>query len=197
MYLWVAGEARVKIYLESRYGAGEEIIGTPEQKKQKLSIKQGILTIGDDHTELWDNDHNVQNGVDRKALMSPAAVLGSNARTLFWEISTGANAVVPVPLWLPGWWEVNDGETYYYYFTKTHTVTYTKVNPKNITVPAIETLTNGGAITMHPNGASIIINWNPVDGGATIETFTRVPSIVESMAGQSNRYGPLKAVKMK
>ncbi|MEZ6132531.1 MAG: T6SS effector amidase Tae4 family protein [Planctomycetaceae bacterium] len=184
-------------YLTKRYGAGELIKGTLAEKKAALNGRQGILTIGNSHTELWDTDHHVQNGKDRKALVVETAVLASNSPIRFWEVNAGTPALIPVPSWLPGWWEVDDGTVYYYSFSRSHTVTWTEKRPKNIALPAADILSNSGVVSVNKNGAAIVITWNPRGGGTTIETFTRLPSIVESMAGQSNRYSPLKAVKLK
>lgn len=198
-YFYMLSVVDFSAYLTKRYGAGEQINGTLVEKQKSLNGRQGILTIGKSHTELWDTDHHVQNGIDKKVLVMESSVLGSSSQILFWEVSAGKTPLLPVPTWLPGWWEVSqDGTTYYYSFSKTHTVTYTTVKPRNISIPAIETLTSGGVVTMHSNGATIVINWNPtIDGGSTTETFTRLPTIVESMAGRSNRFGSLTATKLK
>jgi len=86
---------------------------------------------------------------------------------------------------------------YYYYFSDQHVVTYTKVEPKNVTVPPVKTPLNEGTVTISPSAPEIVIDWNPADGGATKESFTREPSTSESrMRGVSNRYAPLWATKM-
>ena len=102
-----------------------------------------------------------------------------------------------MPSWLRGWWNVNDGNTYYYYFSDQHVVTYTKVEPKNLLFPPVKQPLNEGAVTISQNSLTVVIDWNPADGGETKETFTRLPTIGESMSGVSNRYGPLSATKMK
>ena len=197
-------------YLSGRYGRGEEIKKTPSGKvrstaemKQYLNDKQGILLFRNagagHHTELWDKTHIVQDGnavSGGGAIMNEANIFGQ-PRVLFWEVTEEAAGLNPVPGWLPGWWHVTDGNTYYYYFSDQHVVTYTKVEPKNVTVPPVKTPLNEGTVTISPSAPEIVIDWNPADGGATKESFTREPSTSESrMRGVSNRYAPLWATKM-
>jgi hypothetical protein len=47
------------------------------------------------------------------------------------------------------------------------------------------------------NTATIVLDWNPADGGATQETFRNVITSRDGMNGGSNRYSPLYAKKMK
>lgn len=195
-FFYMLAVADFKIYLATRYGPGESLQGTLPERTKAINKRQGILTFANDHTELWDKDHHVQNGVDRKTIMSAAAVSLLNTPTLFWEVGAGTNLLSPVPTWLVGWWEVKDGQTWYYYFSPTHTVTYTQVKP-NTKKPPVETLESGGVVTLHPNGFTLEIKWNPAGGDNTIETFTRAPSTIEMMAGRSNRFAPLQAVKLK
>jgi len=81
---------------------------------------------------------------------------------------TGETAL---PDWLKGWWSVNDGEQYYYYFGESHGCYHTKVPPPQVTLA-----------------------W---DHYGAVEKFTRVPGANPgAMSGTSNKYGALAATKM-
>lgn len=197
-------------YLSGRYGRGEEIKRDPAGKvrstvemKQHLDGKQGILLFrsagAGHHTELWDKTHIIQDG---KAISGGGAIMNESnifgqQRVLFWEVIEETAGLNPVPGWLVGWWHVTDGNTYYYYFSDQHVVTYTKVEPKNLAAPPVKTPLNEGTVIISPSVPEIVIDWNPADGGATKESFTCEPSNSESkMRGVSNRYAPLLATKM-
>jgi hypothetical protein len=45
-------------------------------------------------------------------------------------------------------------------------------------------------------GNKVVIDWNPADGGITIETFSGATIGATQMNGVSNRYSPLVAKKM-
>jgi hypothetical protein len=94
--------------------------------------------------------------------------------------------------WATGWWDVKDGNQYFYYFDAGSRVQYVKKRPGSMFVPHPMPL-NTGKYAYQPNG-NIVIEWNPLDGGATIETFTPKPDH-RAMSGTS-RYGPLTGVKM-
>lgn len=191
-------------YLSYRYGRGEEIKHnhpTLEKMKAYLKGKQGILLFRDGgagyHTELWDTDHILQNGLDPVsgggAVMNQPNIF-SKQRVLFWEVVQPGDAGTPSnPDWLQGWWEVYDGNYYYYYFSDEDIVTYTKTKPKNTAAPPVKMPINEGDVTI-TDGGKIVIDWNPADGGETVETFTRLGD--EKMSGVSNRYSPLSATKM-
>lgn len=101
----------------------------------------------------------------------------------------------PVPPWLLGWWSVFDGNQYYYYFSAQQ-VTYTKTKPSNLSAPPAKGGLNYGNVTIIDHGLEIL--WNPVGGGQTKETFTRVGWTSETeMNGDSTRYAKLFARKMK
>lgn len=187
-------------YLTARYGRTEDIkIGRTEaEMRQYLSGKQGILVFRQGpygfHTELWDG-----NNIKQKA-GTPAAMnernLFSKPRILFWEITEEKDSNA-VPAWLQGWWNVYDGNTYYYYFSDQHGVTYSKDAPAALGVAPPKKPLNEGTVTISATPPHVVIEWNPADGGATTESFTRVGWSSESeMNGVSNRYSPLFARKM-
>jgi Type VI secretion system (T6SS), amidase effector protein 4 len=209
-YYYILAVDELEQYLSGRYGRGEEIKKDPSGKmrstvemKQYLDGKQGILLFrsagAGHHTELWDMTHIIQDGhaiSGGGAIMNESNIFGQQ-RVLFWEIIEETAGLNSVPGWLVGWWHVTDGNTYYYYFSDQHVVTYTKVEPKKLAEPPVKTPLNEGAVTIAPNAPQIVIDWNPADGGATKESFTCDPSNSESkMYGVSNRYAPLLATKM-
>lgn len=100
-----------------------------------------------------------------------------------------------IPTWLQGWWRVYDGSTYYYYFNNSNSVQYTKVEPKRGSQP-IQNPLNKGTIAVVGTPERLTIDWNPADGGATREVFTRGGGASLQMSGTSNRYGRLVATKM-
>ena len=171
--------------------------------KQHLNGKQGILLFrsagAGHHTELWDKTHIIQDGnavSGGGAKMDESNIFGQ-ARVVFWEVIEEAAGLNPVPNWLQGWWNVTDGNPYYYYFSDQHVVTYTKIAPKYLAAPPVKTPLNEGAVNVSPSAPQIVIDWNPADGGATKESFTLEPSTSESrMPGVSNRYAPLLATKI-
>ena len=209
-FYYILAVDELEQYLSGLYGRGEEIkkdstgkVRSNGAMKQHLNDKQGILLFrsagAGHHTELWDKTHIIQDGKAMSgggAMMNESNIFGQ-PRVLFWEVIEEKVGLTPVPNWLRGWWKVDDGNLYYYYFSDQHVATYTKVQPKNVTAPPVKQPLNEGAVTVSQNSTSIVIDWNPADGGETKETFTRAPTIIESMSGVSNRYGPLRATKMK
>src|SRR5262245_48931159 len=190
-------------YLIGRYGATEDIkkdaagkIRTQAQMKLYLDGKQGILvfrsTGAGAHTERWDRNSIIQKA-GAPGGMNAQHIVGQ-PRILLWQ-GTEATDSSPIPSWLPGWWSVYDGKQYYYYFSDQHGVTYTKDKPVSLSVPPAKSPLNEGTVTMTEHG--LVIDWNPADGGATRETFTRVDWTSQTeMNGESNRYAPLFARKM-
>jgi hypothetical protein len=108
--------------------------------------------------------------------------------------STAASPAA-APSWLQGWWQVDDGNTYYYFFDARSQVRYTKTAPARGS-QAMQQGLNDGRVTVSGVAAdTVVIDWNPADGGSTRETFKRVGGRNE-MSGTSNRYAPLYAKKM-
>ena len=208
-FFYILAVDELEQYLSGLYGRGEEIKRDPSGKarstaemKAHLNGRQGILLFRSSgaghHTELWDKTRIIQDG---KAVSGGGAVMNESnifgqPRVLFWEVVEEKPGTNPVPAWLLGWWKVDDGNLYYYYFNDSHVVTYTKVEPKNVAHPPVKQPLNEGAVTISQNATTITLDWNPADGGETRETFTRLPTTTESMLGVSNRYGKLSATKM-
>jgi hypothetical protein len=96
----------------------------------------------------------------------------------------------PMGHWVFGWWKVYDGNQYYYYFYRDGRVQYTEKPPATPFAPP-KAPVNFGTYTYEP-GRQIVIEWNPVDGGPTIETFSAQTDL-KAMNGTSNKYAPLYA----
>jgi hypothetical protein len=100
---------------------------------------------------------------------------------------------------LLGWWDVNDGKQYYYYFGTGGFVQWTSDKPKNTakTAKPVEKFSNKGSYTVTSDGV-LTITWNPAGGGTTVEIFKTVSETVTAMKGESKRYEafPLTAKKM-
>jgi hypothetical protein len=208
-YYYILAVDELEQYLSGLYGRGEDIKKAPSGKvrslnemKQYLNDRQGILVFrsagAGHHTELWDKTHIIQDGgavSGGGARMNESNIFGQ-PRVLFWEAHAEKAGLNPVPGWLMGWWKVDDGNIYYYYFSDQHVVTYTRVKPKNVMSLPVKQPLNEGTVTISQNLTTVVIDWNPADGGETKETFTRLPTTSEGMSGVSNRYGPLMATKM-
>jgi hypothetical protein len=170
--------------------------------KAHINGKQGILLFRNSgaghHPELWDNTHILQDGKAVSgggAVMNEANIFGQ-PRVLFWQTLAEAAGTITTPTWLRGWWKVWDGNTYYYYFTAQHVVTYVKTAPTNLSLPPLKMPLNEGSVTLSADTTKVVIDWNPADGGATKETFTRQLPDTKTMNGVSNRYSPLVATKL-
>jgi hypothetical protein len=200
-------------YLTGRYGQGTQITlisrkidpkdadpDTRETVETRPSIQgsQGILVFRDPgaagrHTELWDKTHHVQN--QGPQIMNSAWMWGAG-RIVFWEVDQSIAGRAALPSWLEGWWKVDDGNIYYYYFSDQYIVTYTEKAPDNLqNLPEIMP-SNGGAVTIAPDG-KITLDWNIAGDGATKEVFTVTSPSTDSMKGTSSRFPPLTATKMK
>ena len=99
----------------------------------------------------------------------------------------------PAMQWIAGWWDVWDGNQYYYFFEPTGDVTYVKAKPRSMGAPPKLPL-NQGEFTI--DNGNLVIEWNATDGGITIETFHGARMGVGQMNGVSSRYAPLVATKM-
>jgi hypothetical protein len=156
---------------------------------------EGVMTFGNGHIELWNRYNIVQ---DSGAMIMSAKWVWSQKPVRFWRIGSSA---VATPLSgsdatrFDGWWDINDGEQYYYYIDATsRKVTYTKGKPANSATKNMNVRLNIGDITMV--SGDLVFDWDPADGGATRETFTLDSSDPTTMKGRSNRYGNLLAKKM-
>lgn len=155
---------------------------------------EGVMTFGNGHIELWNKYNIVQ---DSGAMVMDAGWVWSKKPIRFWRIgSSSATAFSGTDsLRFAGWWDVNDGQQYYYYIDgKSGKVSYTKARPANSTIKNMNVHLNSGDTTIA--GTNIIFDWDPADGGATRETFTFDASEPTTMKGRSNRYGDLLAKKM-
>ena len=155
---------------------------------------EGVMTFGNGHIELWNRYNIVQ---DTGAMVMDAGWVWGQKPVRFWRI--GYSVATPFSgvdvLRFNGWWDVNDGEQYYYYIdVKTRKVTYTKAKPASSLTKNMNVRLNIGDITVA--GQEIVFDWDPADGGATRETFTYDFGDPTTMRGRSNRYGDLVAKKM-
>jgi hypothetical protein len=96
--------------------------------------------------------------------------------------------------WLHGWWAVWDGNTYYYHFGTQGTVQYIKTKPR-ANSPAPTHPVNQGTYSFESEGV-LVINWKPVGGATTRETFWNAFAGKTTMNANSNRYSPLVATKI-
>lgn len=192
-------------YLTAKYGDGEEI-KTGSRKdmssmKKYLEGKQGILcfrnTGAGAHTELWDKMKIIQDGAPSSsgAMMNQGYIFGQ-PRVVFWETTGATSAIGVVPLWLNGWWEVWDGNYYFYFFAPDGVVQYTKAKPTNTSRPPIRA-DNIGRYT-YTSPAQLVITWNRVIGGeaACQETFYNAAFGCRRMNATSNLYSPLVATRL-
>jgi hypothetical protein len=95
---------------------------------------------------------------------------------------------------LSGWWAVDDGDLYYYYFGKQGYVQWTQTRPLGITAPMKNPM-NQGAYSVTRDGV-LTIKWDPRGGDSTVETFRTVRIGVRDLEGTSSRFSDLTASKM-
>jgi hypothetical protein len=105
-------------------------------------------------------------------------------------------AAKTVPEWLQGWWTVYDGNYYFYYFSDSPVVVFTKVKPVSSNSPAPKNPHNRGTIVFTENGCKITWGING-SGGPTIENFSQLHGKGDEMNGTSNKYSPLFARKLR
>lgn len=197
----------VERYLTGRYGATEEIYSViPRaaksadriaQCKAHVAGYQGILVFRSGwagiHTELWNGKDILQNNTTTSA-MNEGWCFGAE-RILFWQIG---DASPPPALgnWLNGWWDVNDGNQWYYYFSDMSGVIWTRTRPQSPVQLPPQTPGNAGKVTV--TSTEVIIDWSPLDETPTRETFQRGGSDMEpaTMRGSSSRFAGLIAKKM-
>ena len=115
---------------------------------------------------------------------------------MFWEVNWN-NQDRSLPTWLQGWWEVYDGNTYYYYFADQPGAFYTSIKPSDPNMPPmLASPKNYATVEMNAHGPTL--SWTQVDNNpSTVETFTRLDwTSCTDMNGVSNNFGPLYAKKI-
>jgi hypothetical protein len=106
----------------------------------------------------------------------------------------GEPAVVANLKALRGWWDVDDGIQYYYFFGPSGFVQWSYKPPLVIVAP-IKVPQNQGSYSVTSDGV-MTIRWNPAGGDTTVETFSGVSFAAREMKGKSNRFADLTARKM-
>jgi len=129
------------------------------------------------------------------AAYDPSKLVGWIDLDLYFGGAASPSASDAELAWLHGWWTVSDGETYYYYFFPSGVVQYTKTKPTAQTPPPAHPLNTGKFSYTKPG--TLVLDWNPADGGATRETFRNATSNAIKMNATSNRYAPLVATKLR
>jgi len=190
-------------YLSSHFG--EPVVLGEARSASKADVSaltesvqgmEGVMTFGNGHIELWNRYNIVQ---DSGAMVMDAGWVWGQKPVRFWRIgSNSATAFSGIDFMrFDGWWDVNDGQQYYYYIdVKSKKVGYTRTQPANSTAKILNVRLNSGDITVAGAGAEIVFDWDPADGGATREIFTFDVTDPATMKGRSNRYGNLVAKKM-
>lgn len=121
---------------------------------------------------------------------------------LYTELSTlGGGGTTPAPPsasvnWIDGWWEVvQEGTTYFYLLrTADGSAAWTYVRPASAKAPKPANPENRG--TFAAAADSFTITWDRWASIATVEKFTRTNPASNTLAGTSNRAGPLSASKI-
>ena len=150
------------------------------------------LRSGPDGSEAFINNPWEHSDISKKTDWRGSLEVDLQALASNW--ASGQPTGPAIPQWVTGWWTVYDSNYYYYHFSGQAIVTYTKTKPPSAGATPPRTPLNEGKVTM--TGQGLVIDWNPADGGATKETFTRLGSSEREMNGVSNRYGALTAKKM-
>lgn len=195
----------LEYHLAATYGKGFDIkpFGKGEKHpiaamKAVIAGRSGILAFRDGgygaHTELWDGTDILQNGAPASngAALNQSYIFGRD-RVLFWQASAEI-ARPEVPQWLQGWWDVDDGQQYYYHFSKQNVVTYMKVKPNGYYDLPAGHPGNQGSFTV--DDSQLAITWLPSGDGITKETFQIASAAPILLYGASNRFGPLRAQKI-
>ncbi|WP_213959130.1 hypothetical protein [Variovorax sp. dw_954] len=112
----------------------------------------------------------------------------------YFDAATSPSAGDAAMSWLYGWWKVWDGSDYYYYFFPNGSVQYTRTQPTSGSPPPAHPLNTGTCTYAAP--ATLVIDWNPMDGGSTRETFYNAYARATRMNATSNRYSPLVATRI-
>lgn len=196
----------LEYYLTATFGAGEEIhkqkgAGTPaaQMKAMKAAMtgRQGVVLFRNGgagvHVELWDGTDIIQNGAPASdgSGMNQGYLFGQ-PRVLFWQ-AVGDDGQDPLPEWLTGWWDVNDGQQYYYYISPEYVVSYTRKEPMTALSLPERNMVNEGTVTFKDQ--RLTFNWKPDGNEATEEVFTVPWGCPVRMEGTSNRFAPLVATR--
>lgn len=189
-------------HLTKRYGAGQDfsIVGDAQKRLAYLKKykKNGLILMRDAsaglHTEFWD-------GMAGKVLQSDTGLanisqLGvlSAKRVVYWPIVGKL-----MPDWLKGWWDVNDGDQYYYCFSDEEVCWYTTNRPMSPFDLPFGSEGNRGFVDVSDVAPHVTVTWNKLSPDQpinTIEKFTRIPVTIPQMVGASNRFGMLNARKI-
>jgi hypothetical protein len=194
-YILTADEFRA--YLTYYYGPTDQF-GDPAEIKGR----KGVVIFSNAHIEFWDGEDYFQSakGLEKRKGNSGAVMLPSFLNTTprwFWEIDDGsAKSSATTPEWVRGWWDVWDGNRYYYFFFEDGHVVWIDTQPAPKWIPS-KNIGNSGTVTMTEHGLKIV--WKQLKSAAkpTEEEFTRMNWSSETeMFGTSNNYSPLGAKKM-
>lgn len=98
--------------------------------------------------------------------------------------------------WLHGWWQVWDGNRYWYHLAPNGVATYTKMQPANLNRPPSRP-TNVGYFS-YTAPSTLVVTWNQVAGAPEPceETFYNATPGCKLMNARSNLYGPLVATRL-
>lgn len=172
-------------WLDWQYGRTDAV---PKGDLSSIKGRRGILVMGSAHVELWDGSKWLQ-------AMDSAFTSGASAYPYWFREVDAAPGGNVLPDWLIGWWEVYDGQYYYYHFAGSGCVTYTKTKVSSRGASAPKTPANIGKAVMDESVHGPVVTWAKVGKvTATVEKFTRLKWTSETdMNGRSNNYGELYA----
>jgi Type VI secretion system (T6SS), amidase effector protein 4 len=197
----------LEAHLTVRYGKGEGLhigagSGADRTKlmKAKIAGRKGLICFRDHgygaHTELWDGSSIVQNGAPAAngAGLSGAYIWGQ-PYIWFWQ-ATGEDDMAPAPAWLQGWWDVDDGNQWFYHVSDQFVVVWTTTEPKGVNDMPLRNRGNEGVVQLDETTGTIEITWDENGGANTVETFSYAPnSAPVNLSGKSNRFANLTAVR--
>ena len=132
---------------------------------------------------------------------SAAANTTGFASALDTELAALAGAAPPLPpasvAWIDGWWEVvQEGITYYYLLrTADGSASWTYGRPAASTAPAPANPENRGTF-IAAAADRFVVTWDRWTTVSTVERFQPAAADNLSLAGTSNRAGPLTATKI-
>lgn len=193
-HAWVAADGRSEpqpgdILHHSRGGTGLHVDVCVGFTKERYLVRAAAGQITFLKPRNPDREFDVLKRVTGTAPYNFRNLIGwLDIEQFFWK-APERNAE-PTGNWVEGWWKVYDGNQYYYYFDVDGFVQYTRKPPASPFAPPKFPL-NTGSYTYEPN-RRVEIEWNPADGGQTIEKFAAHADL-SAMNGTSNRYAPLYA----